>query len=264
MNRLIKKEGSSTMKPMNRILVAEDEVDTLLGLEKILTKRGYSVDVAKDGLEAAEKVRAQPFDVVVSDLKMPRIDGMELLHMTKETNKNIAFIIITGYGTVESAMEAMRLGASNYIRKPISPNILIGAVEEALQAKDEESPAQATTRPEISAIQRANLKYAWFSVQPDGTVLVGANEKFYEEAGEIVYCDLPFQGDKVVKGQTCVRMVNAGKHMPKKFLSPLSGTVVKVNEKMEIQPYLAQKDPYGEAWLFTIVPSRLEEELKEE
>ncbi len=263
MDMSIKKKGSSTMKPMNRILVAEDEEDTLLGLEKILTKRGYNVDVAKDGFEAAEKVRAQPFDVVVSDLKMPRIDGMELLHMTKETNKNIAFIIITGYGTVESAMEAMRLGASNYIRKPISPNILIGAVEEALQAKDEESPAQATTRPEISGIRRSNVEHVWFSVQPDGTVLVGANEKFYEETGEIVYCDLPFEYDKVVKGQTCVRMLNVREHIPKKLCSPLSGTVIRVNDRMMTQPWLAQKDPYGEAWLFAVVPSRLEKELKE-
>ncbi len=243
------------------VLVVEDEKKMREGLRELLAEEGYGVDTAEDGLEAVEKVRAKRFDVVVSDLKMPRIDGMELLHIIRDTNKNIAFIIITGYGTIESAKEAIRLGAFDYINKPFSHNILIDAIEEALQTKDKESSTQVAARPQISALRRTNIGHAWFSVQPDGSVLVGANEKFYEEAGEIVYCDLPFQGDKVVKGQTCVRMINAGQHMPRKFLSPLGGTVVKVNEKMETQPWLAQKDPYGEAWLFVMVPSRFEEEL---
>jgi CheY-like chemotaxis protein/glycine cleavage system H lipoate-binding protein len=252
------------METRNRILLAEDEVDTLLGLQKTLVKEGYAVDVAKDGLEAAEKVRAQPFDVVVSDLKMPRIDGMELLHMTKETNRNIVFIIITGYGTVDSAVEAMRLGAADYINKPFTPKILIGAIEKALgKEEDKVEVREQVPKPVISAVHHTRLGNSWFSVQPDGSVLIGADEKFYEEAGEVVYCDLPFEGDRVTKGQRCVRMINAGKHMPKKFICPLSGTVVRVNEKMETQPWVAQKDPLGDGWLFAIVPSRLEEELND-
>jgi glycine cleavage system H protein len=100
-------------------------------------------------------------------------------------------------------------------------------------------------------------------MQEDGTILVGANEDFYRETGLLVYCDLPFEYDNIVKAQACARMINAQGQKPWKFLSPLSGTVVKVNERMLTQPYLAQKDPYGEAWLFVMVPSRLEEEIKE-
>jgi CheY-like chemotaxis protein/glycine cleavage system H lipoate-binding protein len=277
MRRLVEPERRADMKAMerrqigrdmkasparrrNRILVAEDEEDTLLGLKKTLTKRGYAVDVARDGLEAAQKVTSLPFDVVVSDLKMPRIDGMELLHMTKETDENIAFIVITGYGTVDSAVEAMRLGASDYINKPFSPSVLVAAVEKALKKEAGGPPPEK--KPGISRITRNKAEHTWLSVQDDGTVLVGADEEFYEMAGEIVYCDLPFEYDTVVKGQTCVRMVNERKHMPKKFLSPLSGTVVKVNEKMLTQPWLAQKDACGDGWLFAVVPSKLEEELR--
>jgi hydrogenase maturation protease len=92
---------------------------------------------------------------------------------------------------------------------------------------------------------------------------VGASEDFYREAGLIVYCDLPFEYDRIVKAQACVRMVSARGQKPWKFLSPLTGTVMKVNDKMLTQPHLCQKDPYGEAWLFVMVPSHLEKELKE-
>jgi len=158
------------MKPVNRILLAEDEVDTLMGLQKTLMKEGYSVDVARDGLEAAEKVRRERFDVVVSDLKMPHIDGMELLHMTKEANRSIVFIIITGYGTVDSAVEAMRLGASDYINKPFSTEELIGAIEKALGEKPALEESKPRKKEGLTEAKRYESGHAWFSVQPDGTV----------------------------------------------------------------------------------------------
>ena len=113
------------------------------------------------------------------------------------------------------------------------------------------------------AQRRYRFEHAWFFVQEDGTVLVGADEDFYRKTGLTVYCDLPFKYDKVVKARTCVRMISAHGQKPWKLLSPLTGTVIKINEKMLTQPYLAQKDPYGEAWLFVMVPSRLEEEIEE-
>ena len=113
------------------------------------------------------------------------------------------------------------------------------------------------------AHRRYRFGHAWFCVQEDGSVLVGADKEFYEKVGLVVYCDLPFEHDKLVKGQVCVKMLNSNQYAPQKFLSPLSGTVVRINEKMLTQPYLAQKDPYGEAWLFVMVPSRFGEELNQ-
>jgi CheY-like chemotaxis protein/glycine cleavage system H lipoate-binding protein len=246
----------------SRILVAEDEEDTLLGLQRTLTKQGYRVDIAKDGFEAIKKVETVPYDVIVSDLKMPRVDGMELLHVVKERDKDTIFIVITGYGTVNGAVEAIKEGASDYINKPFSPSTLIKAIEKALRGEDKGVSAQTSELIEKSKIRRHPSERIWYSLQDDGTVLVGADKEFYEEIGEIVYCDLPFECDKVERGETCIRMVNAREHMPKKLRSPVSGTVIKVNEKMLTQPWLAQKDPYGEGWLFVVSPSRLKEEEK--
>lgn len=248
--------------PRNRILVAEDEIDALTGLEKLLKSRGYDVETARDGLEAAEKVRLHRYDVVVSDLKMPRMDGIGLLQTAKEKDSNIIFIIITGYGTVDSAVEAMRLGAREFIAKPFNPSELIASIEKAINPVPvAEEPEPLTPEADELSVRRCHLDHAWYAVQSDGTVLVGADEEFYVQAGEIVYCDLPFEYDSVVKGQVCVRTVNAGQTVRMKLRSPLSGTVVRINEKMMTQPWLAQKQPYAEGWLFAIVPSRLEQEM---
>jgi len=261
-NRVGGNNSTSPMGIKNRILVAEDEEDTLLGLQKTLSRRGYSVDVARDGLEAAQKVKSRSFDVVISDLKMPKIDGMELLHITKDADKNIAFIIITGYGSVSGAVEAMRVGAFDYINKPFSTDALLGAIEKALQVEKEDISGQKGQPLMANILRRQESEHTWFKIQEDGTVLVGASKEFYEKTGEIVYSDLPFESDKVVKGETCARMIKAREQKPVKLISPVSGTVIKVNDKMMTRPWLAQKDPYGDGWLFAVVPSGLKRELQ--
>jgi len=249
------------MKARNRILVAEDEIDTLHGLQKYLTSKGYEVDVAMDGLEAAEKVSAQPFDVVVSDLKMPHMDGIELLHRTKEVNNKVAFIIITGFGTVESAIEAMKLGAADFISKPLAPSHLVSVIEKALEKGDRPLEPMPGSADRSIKIRRCHLEHTWYAIQTDGTVKIGADEEFFRSTGEIIYCDLPFESDSIAKGQVCVRTVNSGQTIRKKLRAPLSGTVVKINQKMLSQPWLGQNDAFGEGWLMTVIPSRLEEEI---
>lgn len=248
------------MKTETRVLVADDEPDMLRGLERTLSKEGYRVDGALDGLEATTRLDAERFDVVVSDLRMPHVDGMELLRRAKEKNKSVVFIIITAYGTVESALEAMRLGSFDYISKPFAPSVLLAAIERGLGMKALEATHTTTAVAESSAVLR--FEDAWASVQPDGTVVVGANDRFFEEAGDIVFCDLPFEGAQILKGQRCARTIDSTGLIQKPFHCPLSGTVIEVNESMEHEPWEVQKHPYGEGWLFRMAPSRFEEESR--
>ena len=105
----------------NRILVVEDEQDMRNGLKKLFSKRGYQVDTAGDGIEAVEKMKQTSFRVVILDLKMPGMDGISVLKKAKDINYTAIMIVITGYGTVENAVESMRLGAFEYITKPFNP-----------------------------------------------------------------------------------------------------------------------------------------------
>lgn len=127
-----------------RVLVAEDETDLLQGLRKSLSKGGYSVDIAEDGLQAVRRIEKEDYDIIVADLKMPKLDGMELLRKTRQLRPRAVFIIITGYGTVDSAVEAMKLGAFDYIAKPFSTKKLSEVMDNAVRVKEDlEAPAIA-------------------------------------------------------------------------------------------------------------------------
>jgi len=121
----------------NRILIVEDESDMRNGLQKILSRKGYSVDTAEDGVKAVEKMKQTAFQLVIADLKMPRMDGIGVLQKAKDIDNTVAVIIITGYGTVKTAVESMRLGAFDYIAKPFKPDDISLVVERALKSKEE-------------------------------------------------------------------------------------------------------------------------------
>jgi len=112
------------MKTM-KILVVDDEAPVREILKKGLSQMGgFSVEVARNGLEAIEKIENDVFDLVLTDMKMPGMDGLELLKTIKGTWPDMMVILITAYGSVETAVEAMKMGANDYITKPIDLNEL--------------------------------------------------------------------------------------------------------------------------------------------
>jgi DNA-binding NtrC family response regulator len=121
------------MEDKGRILIVEDERDMLFGLQKILSKQGHNVEIAETGSTGVEKVEKSFFDIVITDLKMPGVDGIELLRKVKEACSDTMVIVITGYGTVESAVEAMKLGAYDYITKPFDAEHIKMVVRKALR-----------------------------------------------------------------------------------------------------------------------------------
>ena len=109
-----------------KILVVDDEAPVRDMIKKGLSQMGgYNVEVAKNGLEAIEKIEKDVFDLVLTDLKMPEMDGLELLKTLKGIRPEVMVILMTAYGSIETAVEAMRLGANDYITKPIDLNELL-------------------------------------------------------------------------------------------------------------------------------------------
>ena len=109
-----------------KILVVDDEAPVRDMIKKGLSQMGgYHVEVAKNGLEAIEKIEKDVFDLVLTDLKMPEMDGLELLKTLKGIRPEVMVILMTAYGSIETAVEAMRLGANDYITKPIDLNELL-------------------------------------------------------------------------------------------------------------------------------------------
>lgn len=121
------------MKP--KILVVDDERDICRALDFILKADGYNVVTALSGEEAIKKIEAEHFDVVLTDLKMERIDGMAVLEKTKELSSDTAVIIMTAFASVESAVDAMKKGASDYIVKPFVNEEIRLTVKRVLEQK---------------------------------------------------------------------------------------------------------------------------------
>ena len=118
-----------------RILVVDDEEIVLKSCRKILEGGGHEVLTVLSGQGAFDILEKEPIDIVITDIKMPGIDGIQVLERVKEKYPDIAVIMITGYSTVQSAVQAMKLGAFEYIPKPFTPDEVLIVVEKALEKK---------------------------------------------------------------------------------------------------------------------------------
>jgi DNA-binding NtrC family response regulator len=118
-----------------KILVVDDEQIVLKSCRKILEGGGHEVFTALSGQEAFELLKREPIDLVITDVKMPEIDGMQVLERVKTEYPDILVIIITGYSTVQSAVQAMKLGAFDYVPKPFTPDEVLVVVDKALEKK---------------------------------------------------------------------------------------------------------------------------------
>jgi two-component system response regulator HydG len=118
------------------VLVVDDEEGARSGLEKLLRLEGYEVDTAPDGLAALERAAEQPPDVVVTDLKMPRMDGMALMERLRAQWPGMPVIVVTAFGDVGSAVAAMRQGAEHYLIKPVDFDELQVAIDRAIEHRD--------------------------------------------------------------------------------------------------------------------------------
>ncbi len=117
------------------VLVVDDDSLILEQIERFLSRHDYAVVTATSGTVALERLRSQSFDVVFTDLKMPQIDGLQLLAHVRQTHPETFVIMLTGFGTVESAVEAMKLGAYDYLPKPFKAKDLVEKLEHIHQEK---------------------------------------------------------------------------------------------------------------------------------
>jgi DNA-binding NtrC family response regulator len=118
---------------LERVLIVEDEVHARTGLTELIESWGYRTEGAADGVEGLEKAIAWGPAVIVTDLKMPRMDGMELLDRIAELPEHMAVVMMTAQGSIESAVEAMRKGAFDYVPKPVDPLRLRTILQNASQ-----------------------------------------------------------------------------------------------------------------------------------
>ncbi len=171
---------------MKRLLIIDDEKNMRHMLGTILEKSGYSVDAASDGKEGLEKVTEQQYDFILCDLKMPNLSGMEFLESARSLMEDTTVIMMSAYGTIDSAIEAMKLGAYDFISKPFKPDEVLLALKKAeereslkrenfrlkAQLKNIESNYNFGNMVAKSKVMQSIFKLAAKAAQYDTTVLI--------------------------------------------------------------------------------------------
>src|SRR5512143_631389 len=124
------------LQPARRILVAEDNEDTRVSLRQVLELAlGVEVDLARDGNQALSLLLERPYSIMITDLRMPKLDGMKLIEEIQARRLPVTVIVTTGHGSIDEAVQAMRMGAYDFLTKPPDPQHLCLLVERALRER---------------------------------------------------------------------------------------------------------------------------------
>jgi two-component system response regulator HydG len=134
-------------KDQPSILIVEDDANIRETIETILQQKGYNTDTAKNGQEAIQKSKAKFFNLALLDIKLPDMEGTKLLTTLHEDLPKMVKIMVTGYPSLENAVEALNLGADAYVIKPVKPEKLLALIEEKLE---KQSQAEKMTEGKVT------------------------------------------------------------------------------------------------------------------
>ena len=261
--------------PKARLLCVDDEEVILDSFRKILVLDGYSVDTVQTGQEALGLLQSHHYDFVFTDLKMPAMDGVEVTKAVKHIRPDIDVIIVTGYATVETAVECMKQGAMDYVQKPFTEDELLAFVKKSLIRRQDRIHKQL--KPKVHITHVATLEgigpnefaipggvfiadgHAWAVTFEDGTVRVGLDDFARRLLGAVDGIELPNLGMSVKQGAPLFT-VRQGRHSVP-FLAPVSGRVIEVNNALANHPEDLEETPYAEHWVCVLDAESLDAEI---
>jgi CheY-like chemotaxis protein/glycine cleavage system H lipoate-binding protein len=263
--------------PKARILCVDDEEVILGSFRKILVLDGYAVDTVESGKEALGLIQTHHYDFLFTDLKMPEMDGVEVAKAVKHLRPDIDVIIITGYATVETAVETMKHGAMDYVQKPFTEDELLAFVKKSLIRRQDRIQKMLQPRVHIAHLSevenvRANEfaipggvfiapGHCWAAVAEDGAARVGIDDFAKKLMGKIDEVLLPNLGMAVKRGQPLFSVRRGNRRIS--FRAPLSGKVVNINTTLARSGEALEKTPYEHNWICIIDADQLDTELPE-
>jgi CheY-like chemotaxis protein len=262
-------------EPKARILAVDDESIILDSFRKILVVAGYSIDTVEKGREALGLIRKRDYDFVFTDLKMPEMDGLEVTKAVKHLRPDIDVIVITGYASIETAVETMKYGAMDYVQKPFTEDELIVFFNKCLiKRKDRiERQMKPTVRlitpstKESGSQHEFNVpagifvsqNHTWVNIEMNGTARVGLDDFVRKTIKNIDAVELPALNKNIKKGEVLFSIKHNSHTI--NISSPISGKVTVLNaEHVEHPEWIASK-PFELSWMCCIDPSNLPEEL---
>jgi len=262
-------------EPKARILCVDDEPVILDSFRKILVLDGYCVDTVETGQEALGLIQKHSYDFVFTDLKMPEMNGLEVTKAVKHIRPDIDVVIITGYATVETAVECMKYGAMDYVEKPFTEDELLEFTRKLLIKREER--IKQTIKPSVNITNVENIlgskstgfsipggvfisdTHCWMSINQEGQAQIGIDDFAMKLIGKVDSIESPNLGMQVGKGEVLFTAKVNGKAI--QFKSPISGKVVRVNNQLFEDLSALEYSSYHKNWVCIIDSDELDSEL---
>ena len=263
--------------PKAKILCVDDEEVILGSFRKILVLDGYSVDTVETGQEALGLIQKHHYDFVFTDLKMPLMDGVEVTKSVKHLRPDIDVIIITGYASVETAVETMKYGALDYVQKPFTEDELISFVKKSLIKRQDKIQKQLKPKVHITHVPASDefsqgefgipggvfisRNHTWVSMTQAGIAKIGIDDFAKKLIGRVYSVELPNLGMNIKAGQPLFTIKQGNRSII--FNSPVSGKVSQINTILKDNIDALDVTPYERNWVCALDAENLDNEIKE-
>ncbi len=262
--------------PKAKILCVDDEPVILDSFRKILVLDGYCVDTVENGQEALGLIQSHHYDFVFTDLKMPEMSGVDVTKSVKHLRPDIDVVIITGYATVETAVECMKFGAMDYVQKPFTEDELLDFVKKILIRRQDRIQKQLKPKVHITNLSGSKhfLSYefaipggvfiskghCWASLDQDGSAKVGLDDFAKKLIGKIDSLELPNLGMNIKSEQPLFSIKQGNRSIT--FNSPVSGKITRINTLLNTNLEALDITPYDTNWICIIDADDIDTEIK--
>jgi CheY-like chemotaxis protein len=259
-------------KPLARILAVDDEAIVLDSFRKILVAAGYAIDTVESGREALGLVQKYKYDFVFTDLKMPEMDGLDVVKGVKHYSPESDVVVITGYATIESAVNAMKWGAMDYVQKPFTEDELAEFTKKCLYRRQDRQQKRLPSTVRVVTTDRPPAHefglpggvfispgHVWASVTAPGMVRLGLDDFACKMVGRIDAIELPAKGALLKKGERLFSIRQGGRVAI--LQAPISGRVQDLNAELPQHLDWLQRRPYEQGWVCSMRPEHLADEL---
>jgi CheY-like chemotaxis protein/glycine cleavage system H lipoate-binding protein len=251
------------------VLVVDDEEVVLQSVRRVLKaddEHEFLVDAVLSAAEGLDLMGRKSYDIVITDLMMPNIDGLQFIDRIGQTDPHAKVIMITGYATMRTALQALRKGAFDYIAKPFTKEELRNVVKNAARIGRASVKAVEET-PSGGPVERAKLReyrsffnQTYARILPDGTMHFGVEESFLHDIGEPLNIEISDKGASLSQGFPFGAITNANMRVFN-LRAPLSGRVLSVNREAVENVRLLREEPRGRGWLLHVAPTDFENEI---
>ncbi len=244
------------MAKKGKILVLDDDPVVTLSCKRVLGAEGFNIITTDKGEDAIKKVSAEEFDLLISDIRLPDVNGITVLKESKLVQPKLDVVIITGYPTLEDAREAVKLGAFEFIEKPFTPEFMLNVANKVFDTRgwilrkafidefrNEIVSLRDTENPVIFYKEGT-----WARPVNGGIWEIGCDVRYWLLSGHLACIDLPGSLAMVAAGESFGKIFSGG-GQTEDLISPMTGKVVELNKQANTAMSALVRDNLSEGWL---------------